>query len=237
MKQSEFMDGIYTISEWIRKLAAINLLWIFFNIPVVFILINLLLIERNESMFVLLPILFLLLPFIFFPATQAMFASVREWVLKKEDNGLMKTYWFFYKDNYKNSLKGGSVLSIIWFIWYVDSYYFSQQNFIWLMIYIIIGVLLYVYSINFFSVSAHYNMKWGSLIKNTFLTTFASPALFITVLLSSIFILIISVNWLTFLLPFFSGSVIAFLSFLFFYKTYQKVIIKAGENSPEKNSK
>ena len=44
-----FMGGLYAISEWIMKFSMINLFWILFNIPIVFLLLNLLFIEQIEA--------------------------------------------------------------------------------------------------------------------------------------------------------------------------------------------
>ena len=53
-----FMGGLYAISEWIMKFSMINLFWILFNIPIVFLLLNLLFIEQIEALpFLLIPII------------------------------------------------------------------------------------------------------------------------------------------------------------------------------------
>ena len=80
------MGGLYAISEWIMKFSLINLLWILFNIPIVFLLLNLLFIEQIEELPLILIPLILLMPILFFPATTAMFAMVRGWIIKDEDS-------------------------------------------------------------------------------------------------------------------------------------------------------
>ncbi|MEK5069938.1 hypothetical protein [Sporosarcina sp. FSL K6-1508] len=47
--KSGFMGGLYIISEWIMKFSLINLFWILFNIPIVFLLLNILFVERMEE--------------------------------------------------------------------------------------------------------------------------------------------------------------------------------------------
>ena len=149
--------------------------------------------------------------------------SVRDWVLKKEEKGLIKNYWRYYKENYKKSLLSGVIFTIVWLILGVDLYYFSEENTLLLFVFRIFGIILFVYTINFFSVSAHYQMPLRKLFRNTFTFTFGSPVLFIAVLISSVLILYISFSEFTFLIPFFTGSSIAFLSFAAFYQLFLKL--------------
>lgn len=223
MSSSGLQGGIYTFFEWIMKFVTINLLWIVFNIPIVYLFFNIHFVGKFEDLFILLLMLLIILPFIFFPATQAMFASVRDWLLKKGDKSLIKSYWLYYKENYIKSLLGGIILSIIWFVWLADFYFSLQQNELLMGIFSVTGVVLYVYTINFFSVGAHLDIKLRSILKKALLVTFASPGLFFYVLLSNILLLFIGFNFLTFLIPFFMGSLISFVSIAGFYKVFLKI--------------
>jgi uncharacterized membrane protein YesL len=220
---SGFMGGLYVISEWIMKFSLTNLFWILFNLPIAFLFLNVLFVEQLEGLFFLLIPLILLMPFLFFPATTAMFAVVRGWIIKDEESGkLFRSYWRYYIENYKRSVITGLILTIIWLIWAVDLYYFLGNK-IMVTLFIVIGILLFVFSINHFSITVHYHMKLLPSFKNAFLLTIGSPVLFIAVAVSSCVILYISLNVFTFLLPFFTGSLIAFLSFSAFYRSYLKL--------------
>ncbi len=222
------MGGLYAISEWIMKFSLINLFWILFNMPIVYLLLNLLFIEQKEALpFLLIPII-LLMPILFFPATTAMFGMVRGWISKDEGSShLLKSYWGYYKENYKRSALIGLILTIAWMIWAADVYYFfNDNNSIMMFLFMIMGIILYVFSINLFSVTVHYHMKLFTSIKNAFLLTIGSPVLFIAVTISSGVVLYISINVFRYFLPFLTGSLIAFLSFSAFYRNHLNNIEK-----------
>ncbi|MFJ7936092.1 YesL family protein [Sporosarcina sp. NPDC096371] len=218
---SGLMGRIYVISEWIVRFSFTNLLWILFNLPIAFLFLNLLLVDQIEAVIsLLLPLLFLM-PILFFPATTAMFAVVRGWIMQTEDS---KSYWHYYKENYKRSVVNGLILTSIWLIWAVDLYYFFDKNKIMGAVFIVLGILLFVFTINLFSVTVHYHMKWLPAFKNTFLLTIGSPMLFISVAISSGIILFVSFTVVKFLLPLLAGSLIAFLSFSAFHRSYLNLV-------------
>jgi uncharacterized membrane protein YesL len=219
---TEMTGGFYRICEWIMRFTVINLLWIVFNIPIVFILINILVVEQTGVLVFLLVPLIILLPLLFFPATSAMFASARDWVIKDEGTSI-RQYWKYYKENYKKSLLGGVVLTGVWTIWAVDYYYFSKENIIFMGIFLIMGMVLFIFSINFFSVISHYHLKLLPALKNALVITVGSPKLFLTILIGSSIILFFSLHEFRLLLPFFTGSLIAYLSFSAFYRFYLQV--------------
>lgn len=216
---SDMMGGLYRLCEWIMRFTVSNLLWIVLNIPIVIILFSILYMGHKGF---LVPLI-ILLPFVFFPATTALFASARDWVTK-DDNTSIRQYWGYYKENYKKSLLGGLVLTGIWTIWAVDYYYFSKENIIFMAIFLIMGIVLFVYSINFFSIISHYHLKLLAALKNTLYITLGSPKLFLTLLISNGIIVYFSLNTFWFLLPFFTGSLCAYLSFSAFYRFYLKVL-------------
>ena len=135
-----------------------------------------------------------------------------------------RSYWRYYKENYKRSALSGLILTIAWMIWAADVYYFFNDKIVYMMfLFMIMGIILFVFSINLFSVTVHYHMKLVTALKNTFLLTIGSPVLFIAVAISSGVVLYISLNVFRFFLPFLTGSLIAFLSFSAFYRNYLKL--------------
>lgn len=219
--ESGFMGGLYAISEWIMKFSVVNLLWIIFNLPIVFLLLNLLFVERIEELpFLMIPII-ILIPVLFFPATTAMFAMVRGWIVKDEESThLIRLFWGYYKENYKKSLISGLILTGAWIVWAADVYYFSDKNIMMLLLFIIMGIILFVFTINHFSITVHYHMKLQPSLKNAILLTIGSPLLFAAVAISGGAVLYISLNVFKFLIPFLTGSLIAYLSFSAFYRSY-----------------
>ncbi|WP_077624516.1 YesL family protein [Sediminibacillus massiliensis] len=217
------MGGLYAVSEWIMRFAVTNILWLFFNFPIVLIGLNALYAEQPGSGVFALIVFSVLAPFLFFPSTAAMFSSARDWILHREGSSLIRSFWKYYKDNYKNSMLGGLLLTVLWIVWAVDYNYLSNVNIIFMFAFFIMGVILFVYTINFFSVMAHYHMKVRMILKNSLLITLGSPLLFLTIAIGSGMILYVSINGPMFLIPFFTGSLIAFISFSAFYRLYLKL--------------
>ncbi|WLR48966.1 DUF624 domain-containing protein [Halobacillus litoralis] len=168
MKQSSgIRGGLYAVSEWISKFALTNLQWTVFNLPVALLLLSLLNVGDIQELWYLLPPLVLLLPFIFFPATTAMFAKARDWVRKDHKETADRSYLSYYKENYKNSMKAGIVLTILWSVLAADLYYFSTTSSLLMNLFLILVILLFVYTINTFSTLVHFNLKVGAALKKS----------------------------------------------------------------------
>lgn len=222
--QGGLMGGLFTLCEWFMKFTVVNLLWLLVNIPIVFLGLNMFVLGRVDTIVIFLTLIVVLAPFVFFPATTAMFGMVRDWVIKDRDEGmLVKAYFRYYKENYKRSIINGTILTAIWVIWAVDVYFFYQNNVYLFILFLTMGIVLYIFTINLFSVTVHYDMRVRESIKNAFLITIGSPVLFIAIAISSGLIIYMSFNVLLFLLPFFTGSLIAYLSFAAFYSRYLKI--------------
>jgi len=219
---TSLMGSLHGLCDWIMRFSIINILWIIFNIPIIFVTILMNFTEPKEGYYALVVLIALLMPLLFFPATTAMFASVRQWVMQGTISPLLKSYWGYYKENYKKSFLGGLILTAAWTVLIADYYYFVNRSTIWLYIVLIIGIYLFVFSMNFFSVASHYNLKLGSLFKNALLVTIGNPLLTAVVFIGSSIILYVSFYILLFLIPLFSGILIAYLSFGLFYRMYLK---------------
>lgn len=222
-QSSGIRGGLYAISEWIMKFSLTNLQWALFNLPVALLLLSILNIGDRQELWYLLPPLILFLPFVFFPATTALFAKAREWVRNDQKETPDRSYLWYYKENYKNSLIAGIVLTILWTILVADIYYFSTTSPLLMNIFFILGILLFVFTINFFSVMVHFEMSVKDYMKQALMTTFVSPVLFLTVAITAGFILAVSLYIFPLIIPIFTGSIIAFLSFSAFYRLYLKL--------------
>ncbi|MFZ3576841.1 YesL family protein [Virgibacillus sp. DJP39] len=216
------MGGLYGVSEWISRFAVVNLLWLLLNLPLVLIVVNIMWGKQEGAAFLMVPLISLM-PLLFFPATSAMFASARDWVLSKDSSSITKAYFRYYKENYKKSLLGGMLLTGLWLIWGIDYYYFKDESVLFMFSFLMMGVVLFVYTINFFSIIVHYELKLRSMLKKSLIITIGSPILFLTVAIASGVILYVSVNGPLFLIPFFTGSLISFVSFSAFYRLYIKL--------------
>lgn len=218
MKVDFFYSPLYATAEWIVRFAIANLLWIILNIPIIFIIINIFYSAEIQRNLLWLIVGFIILPFTFYPTTQVLFSLARDWVLKKEGSNVFKLCWYHYKNSYKKSLFGGVLLSGLWLIWLVDFIYFSQSHLTFMITFIFTGTILFVYTIIFFSVNAHYDLTLRQIFKKTLLFTIASPLLFFILLISNLLMIIISFFVFNFLIVFLLMSLIAYVSFYAFYK-------------------
>ncbi len=229
MEPRGLMGGFYRISEWIMRLSAINLLWIICSIPFVFVAFTMLMSGGNTpeevlSMFYTSLILMAIVaPFTLFPATAAMFTVARKWVMGEVDVPLFKTFFRGYKENYKQSMLGGIVYSLLFAIMIVDFVVYREQLNLLSYIFIAFLLLLVLSMFNFFSMLVHYHMKTFQLLKNAILITIGKPFRSLSTAIMSGFVIYISFFHFQFLIPFFMGSVVAFLAFWNFNIIYTKL--------------
>ncbi|WP_240339648.1 YesL family protein [Halobacillus ihumii] len=224
MKNSSGLaGGFFAISEWIMRFSLSNLLWALFNLPIGLLLLSLLYLENGSGALYLAVPLVVLLPILFFPATTALFAKAREWVRNEEDVGTTQSFFSHYKNNYKTSLLSGLIFVILWGVLAADIYYFSSRNSMLMNLFLVLGILLFVWTLNFFSVAVHYHMKLGALLKHSFLITIGSPLLFIAVAISAGIILYISLYMFQVIIPLFTGSLVSFLAFSAYYRLHLKL--------------
>jgi uncharacterized membrane protein YesL len=214
---------INPILDWTTKLAGTNLLWVLFNLPV-FYLTLLLYFAKDETQVIMLAITIAALsPFIFFPATTALFGVIRKWVLKEEVD-ILRFYWKYYKENFKRSITGGLVLTLFWSILVVDFYYFQTHSML-KYLFLLLLAWLFLFTQYFFASTVHTETKLLQSIKNSFILSIVNPVYSFGIVIINIGILYISINQLTFLLPFFCGSLIAFLTFSGYLKVLGNVMV------------
>ena len=190
------IKGFYTFSLWVSRLAYVNILWVFFTILGIVILG-------------------------FYPATTAMFAVIRKWVLGDRDIPVFKTFWSSYKKDFVKSNILGLFISSFAFIMYSSLNIISSLTIPTLKIlYIPNGLvtLLFLLTVLYvFPVFVHYDVKLTKVAKNAFIIMSINPiATFCMVVLTGFLVFIISK--FPGLIPFFSGSAIAFL--LMFLSNY-----------------
>src|SRR5690625_2523745 len=121
-------ERLYNISEWVKNLLIINILWMLFNLPVLYF-VALLYVAADFNGFISISIILVcLLPFTFFPATIVMFALVRDLIMKKEQKVLIiRTFWKYYKENYFRGMLAGFVVTFVLVIFFVDYYFFTTH--------------------------------------------------------------------------------------------------------------
>lgn len=222
MEPRGLMGGFYRISEWIMRLSVINILWLICSIPFLFFAWGILISTDVSQMYSMLIAMAVVAPFTFFPATAAMFAVARKWVMGESDVALFKTFFRGYKENYKQSMLGGIIYTLLLVIMIVDFIVYREQMNLLSYIFIAFLFLLVVSLFNYFSMLVHYHMKTFQLLKNAVLITIGKPFRSLSTALMSGAVVYFSTKF-TFLIPFFMGSIIAYLSFWNFYLIYQKL--------------
>ena len=227
---SGFKGAVYSTTELIMRFSIINILWFVINLPISILVLSFYFSNSGNGIITFLTPLVLLIPALFIPSTIAMYATVREWILKIEQQSLMKVYLSHLKANYKKSFLSGLVLMFIWLIWIVDFYFFNKVNDLLSIVFLIIGLVLFVYTINFFSLNVHYKMSIRDMLKNAFFVTMGNPILFCFILMGNLLLFYFSVTEFLFLFPLFTGSLSAYLSFSAFHRFSLKIKNKALSN-------
>ncbi|WP_226667917.1 YesL family protein [Metabacillus litoralis] len=216
-------EGINRVLEWFARFAVLNLLWVAFNLPISVLVISLALTNQVAVIVTTWFIIALLAPFFFFPATTAMYAVARKWILGERDLSIIRTFWGYYRENYKRSIASGALLVPIWIICVLDIYYFFQLNLIVSIILIFMLIFLFIYTTNLFSINVNFSVSFKSALRNALSFTLIKPLNSLVIAMINLFILYLSLTSYTFLLPFFTGSTIAFLSYYTFNKKFSKV--------------
>jgi uncharacterized membrane protein YesL len=214
---------IQPVFEWIVNLAALNITWLVFILPIAYLSLLLVLVEHASQVLMIVLTIVVLSPFLLFPATTAMFGVVRKWYMKEEIK-IVKSFWKFYKENYKRSLSGGLILSFLWLVGVVDYLYIkSDVSFVNYIVLFILAIL-FLYTLYFFSDTVHTESKLTQSLKNVLIITVANPIFSFGISLISIFILYVSFNYLPFLIILFTGPFIAILGFYGYHKVFTTIL-------------
>lgn len=201
MEWKGILGVIFRLCEWIMLLAYLNILWILFTLlgAVVFGI---------------------------FPATAAMFAVIRKWLIGKNDVPVFKTFWNNYRAEFFKTNLLGLIFFVTGFILYLDFKIIEFHNeFIHRIFLIVMFLFTGIYTvilIYIFPVFVHYDLKILQYIKNAFLIGVANPirtALMILCLITSFFVLRMAPG----LLPFFSGSLLSIVIMTFAYQSINKI--------------
>ncbi|MFC4778606.1 YesL family protein [Paenibacillus sp. GCM10023252] len=222
MEMRGMMGGFYRISEWIMRLSVTNVLWIICSIPFWFFSIVLLQASTPGEVYAAFLPMAIVAPFTLFPATGAMYTVARKWVMGEVDVPLLKTFFRGYKENYKQSMLGGILYTILIGILAVDFYVYQKEINLLSYVFIALIALLFVSMFNYFSMMVHYHMKTLQLLKNAILLTIGKPFRSISAAIMAGAVVFFSTRF-TFLIPFFMMAVIAYLTFWNFYMIYQKL--------------
>ncbi|MCJ8009361.1 YesL family protein [Lederbergia wuyishanensis] len=236
MGYTGFSRILLAVSEWIMKFSLTNILWLLFNLPIVYFVLTLLYADSFEKLQLIVITLAILTPFFFFPATTAMFGVVRDWILEKKSMTLIASYWKYYKENYVRSLLGGLIIVPIWSAWLYNfltsgvkmgsvSFYF----------YVAITIFLFTITVHFFSDTVHFQVKLKDSLVKSILLAIGNPHYTIGIALLSGMLVFMLIKYIPVLIPFCIGSIIAYLSFYGYYRIFLKMksLVEKLEGSVE----
>ncbi|SEN84882.1 Uncharacterized membrane protein YesL [Mesobacillus persicus] len=195
---NSFISGFYRANEWVMRFALVNLLWFLFS------LLGLVLLG-------------------FFPATTAMFAVIRKWIMGRSDISIFETFWHTYRKEWLRSNLFGAILLVIGFLIYFDLnivYHSSDPLLQWskypLLILVISFSLALLYAFPSF---VHYNVSLFNVLKNAFLIMLINPVYNVIMLLGLALIYLMA-NILPPFSIFFGGSAIAFVIMWSCYQSF-----------------
>ncbi|KHF40530.1 membrane protein [Halalkalibacter okhensis] len=183
------MGGFYRASEWVMRLAYINLLWI----------------------------LFTALGLVFFgimPATVSMFTIIRKWFKGETDTPIFKLFFATYKKEFMKSNLLFIFLFAIAYILYIDFQLLSQMGgIIQLILNAILIIVVFAYLIMLayiIPVYVHYDLKFFQYMKHALLIGVLSPVMTI-VMAIVLFIGYYLFMYIPGLIPLFGVSAIGYI--------------------------
>lgn len=223
MGTSGFIRGLYHFSVWLIRFVGTNLLWLLFNFPLIYLVLNVFASETSDHLLTNSITIAVLAPFLFFPATTAMFGITRQWVIGNKDIPLFRTYLKYYRENYIRSLVGGMIIIPLVVVLVFDYFYFSQTSSPLIYVFLFVGVFLYVLIMHFFSNTVHVKLSLVTTFRNSFLLSVGSPLHTIGIVASNIIIVFITINYFSSLIFLGVGSLIAFCSYYLFHKSQEKL--------------
>lgn len=240
MEMRGMMGGFYRMSEWIMRLSAVNLMWVLCSIPVLFLIYLQLVVMTEVSNqpgfeqftlydIVLSPLVLIMAviaPFTFFPGTAALFSMTRKWIMGDTDIKLIRSFFGFFKANFKQAMMGGFFFGIAFIILLINlQFYFEQTT--WManlyLVFIVFLLVMVGVMFNFFCYLAHFEMPFWQMLRNSLLFTIARLFNTVTIIVMNGLILYISLFKFTFLIPFFMVSFMGIITFWSFYRSILRI--------------
>jgi uncharacterized membrane protein YesL len=210
MKLGSFSNAVYSICDWIARLAYINLLWILFTL----------------SGFVILGI---------FPATVAMLATLRQFLLKNHPP-VFQTFWLYYKKEFIVSNKLGLMIVLIGLILSMNINFLQSSSnqgsaFLFYSSIIMSGIYFLIICYTLASY-VEFEQPLGTHLKNALLLTIYSPipSLFMIFGFGAVYLAVTKISGLGF---FFSVSLLGLVILSSANLAYKRVARKQhGDGSP-----
>lgn len=205
------LGKLFTICEWIMKLAYVNLLWLLFTMAG-------------------------LIVFGFMPATVSLFTIVRKWQMKETEVPVWDTFLSIYKKEFTKSNLLGFILVICAGFILLDLHFVNGlEGVLQLMFFVlllIISALYFITLMYLFPVYVHYDLRVSEYIKNSCLLGILNLHLTLIIAASAgsiIFLLLYSPAFI----PFFSAVSITWILMYGGMYSFRKIEARQKRQQPE----
>ncbi|MEH7414437.1 DUF624 domain-containing protein [Neobacillus drentensis] len=193
----------YAVVDRLSNLFILNIFWILSCLPIVTIV----------------------------PATTAMFSVVRQWQLH-QDTSVVRNYFRYFRENFKQSFLIGLIWTVISVILYLNYFYLNQDQtgarFIILIPLLLISLLFTGTSAYLFSVISHYEMTWKRAITSSFFMAIANFP--ITLIMMGVFILLVAVLMYQPVFTLILFSIGAYVNFFLCNRVFRKMELSGASD-------
>lgn len=114
------------ITKWVYGMIRSSLIWLFFNLPIGYLVLNLLLAENFNEFATLMTTIYVLIPFVFSPGTVVALDCTRRFYREGSAYPLWKTAWKSYRKNWLISMKQGLIFCGGIFVLLAASRFYGQ---------------------------------------------------------------------------------------------------------------
>ncbi|MBN8199812.1 YesL family protein [Bacillus sp. NTK034] len=205
------LGKLFTICEWIMKLAYVNLLWLLFTVAG-------------------------LIVFGFMPATASLFTIVRKWQMKQTEVPVWDTFLSIYKKEFAKSNLLGFILVICAGIILLDLLFVNGlEGGLQLLFFVpllIISALYFITLMYLFPVYVHYDLRVTEYIKNSCLFGILNLPLTLILAASAGSIIFLLLNSPAFI-PFFSAVSITWILMYGGMSSFRKIEARQNHRQPE----
>jgi uncharacterized membrane protein YesL len=126
------------------------------------------------------------------PATTAVFAIVRSWIMKKDTLNLFKEFWKHYRAEFKRANIFGLFVWVFAYFFYIDWKFVQKIDDGYSLVgYILLLSLFFIFSlilIYLFPLVVHYNISFGKAVKTGLLLALLNPIYSVLIIVTCILI-------------------------------------------------
>ncbi|MGP4039584.1 YesL family protein [Gracilibacillus sp. D59] len=192
---------IYKTGEWAIRLFYTNLLWIFFTL-------------LGLGVFGLMP------------ATVSLFAVLRQWIIKKEDFPIFRSFLYYYRKEFIKSNLFGLLFLVVGSIIRVDIIFLKESSTLFLQILsgvmLCIGLLYFIILLYFFPVYVHFDISFTQHLKYALIIGVSQVSSTIMMVLG--LALVFCLYWyISGLIPLFFMSLFSLNLMWFGYRSFVKI--------------